>query len=138
MEKSLKPSEEQLVYANILDWGMKIGLIGMIITFLVYILKLLPAYIPIEEISLYWGLNVHQYLEVTKIPSGWGWLSLASKGEFLNFFPIVFLAGLTIICYIRILPIYFKKKDNLYGFLIFIQVLILLLAASGILKVGAH
>ncbi len=138
MAQEIKPSEEQLAYANLLDWGMKLGLIAIVITFLIYVFGILPPYIPVEELPRYWKLNVHQYLEATEIQSGWTWLKLISKGDFLNFLPIAFLAALTILCYIRILPIYFKKKDTLYGFLCLLQILILLLAASGLLKVGAH
>ena len=138
MNREIKPSEEQLAYATILDWGMKLGLIGIIITFVIYLLGIFPAYIPVEELPRYWKLNVHNYLEVTGIQSGWTWLKLISKGDFLNFLPIAFLAGLTILCYIRILPIFIKKKDTPYVILTLLQILILLLAASGILKVGAH
>jgi phosphoglycerol transferase MdoB-like AlkP superfamily enzyme len=138
MNREIKPSEEQLAYATILDWGMKIGLIGIIITFVIYLFGIFPAYIPVEELPRYWKLNVHNYLEVTGIQSGWTWLKLISKGDFLNFLPIAFLAGLTILCYIRILPIFIKKKDTPYVILTLLQILILLLAASGILKVGAH
>lgn len=138
MAKEIKPSEEQISYAVILDWGMKLGLIGIILTFVVYVLNIFPPYIPLEEIGRYWGLNVHKYLEVTGIQPGWAWVGLLSKGDFLNFLPIAFLAGLTILCYIRIFPIFFKKKDYTYGILAILQILILLLAASGILKVGGH
>lgn len=138
MAREIKPSEEQVVYATILDWGMKLGLLGIIITFIIYLFGILPPYIPVEDLPRYWKLNVHKYLEVTGIQSGWTWLKLISKGDFLNFLSIAFLAGLTIICYLRILPIFIKKKDTPYVILTLLQVLILLLAASGLLKVGAH
>lgn len=138
MGKEIKPTEEQLAYALILDWGMKIGLLGIIITFIVYVFQLLPSYIPLNELSKLWALNVHHFLEETKIPSGWAWLTLISKSDFLNFIPIAFLAGLTIMCYIRIIPILLRKKDNIYFVIALLQVAILLLAASGLLKVGGH
>ncbi len=138
MAKGIKPSEEQLAYASLLDLGMKLGLIGIIITFAVYIFGILPSFIPVEDLPRYWKLNVHKYLEVTGIQSGWAWIRNLSKSDFLNFLPIAFLAGLTVLCYIRVLPIFLKKRDTLYAFLVFLQILILLLAASGILKVGGH
>lgn len=138
MAKEIKPSEEQIAYATILDWGMKFGLVFIIITFAVYILGILPSYIPVEDLPKYWKLNVHKYLELTGIQSGWAWIKLISKGDFLNFLSIGFLAALTIICYIRIFPIFLKKKDILYVILTLLQILILILAASGLLKVGGH
>ncbi|MFN4197328.1 MAG: hypothetical protein ACK4FM_04945, partial [Caldimicrobium sp.] len=131
-------SEEQLAYAVILDWGMKIGLVAIVITFLIYIFQILPPYIPFNELIKLWKLNVHQFLESIGISSGWTWLKLISKGDFLNFLPIAFLAALTIFCYIRIFPIFLRKNDKVYTILTLIQVLILLLAASGLLKVGGH
>lgn len=138
MGREIKPSEEQLAYASILDWGMKIGLLGIIITFFIYVFQILPPYIPLNELIRLWGLNVHQFLEHTGIQSGWTWVKLLSKGDFLNFLPIAFLGALTIFCYVRILPIFIKKRETIYTILVIIQVLILLLAASGLLKVGAH
>lgn len=137
MAKEIKPSEEQLSYAALLDIGMKLGLIGIVITFAIYVFGIFSPYLPVEDLPQYWKLNVHKYLEVG-IQSGWAWITLLSKGDFLNFLPIAFLGALTIICYIRILPIFLKKKESIYAFLALLQVLILLLAASGILKVGGH
>ncbi len=138
MAKGIKPSEEQLSYAALLDIGMKLGLIGIVITFAIYVFGIFSPYLPVEDLPQYWKLNVHKYLEVTGIQSGWAWITLLHKGDFLNFLPIAFLSALSIICYIRILPIFLKKKESIYAFLALLQVLILLLAASGILKVGGH
>lgn len=138
MAKDMRPTEEQLAYATLLDLGMKIGLILLIITFGLYVFEVFPPYIPISHLPKVWGLNVHQYLQVTGIHPGWSWIKNISKGDFLNFLPLALLAGLTILCFLRILPIYLKKKDYLYGTLTILQILVLLLAASGLLKVGGH
>ena len=63
---------------------------------------------------------------------------MLGKGDFLNFVGIAFLAGVTIPCYIRIIPILFAKKDTTYAILAIVEVLVLALAASGILKAGGH
>ena len=138
MAKELKPSEEQLAYAVILDWGMKLGLIGICITFAVYVFKLLPPYVPLNLLPILWKLNAHAFLEAIDYKGGWAWINNLGYGDFLNYIPIAFLGALTIICYLRIIPIFFKKKDLIYGILSIIQVLILILAASGILRVGGH
>jgi hypothetical protein len=138
MADKLKATEEQLTYARILDFGMKIGLLILIVFFIIYVTGILPSYIPVNDLPKYWKLSVHQYLDATGIQQGWTWLKLLNKGDFLNFLGIAFLAGVTIICYIAIIPIFFKKKDVVYGVLAIIEVLVLLLAASGILKTGGH
>jgi len=138
MEKKLRATEEQVTYAKLLDFGMKVGLLALIITFIIYLSGILTPHIPVNDLPRYWGMSVHKYLEATGIHPGWTWLGMLGKGDFLNFVGIVFLAGVTILCYMRIIPILFKKKDAVYGILAILEVLVLVLAASGILKAGGH
>ncbi len=138
MEKKVQATEEQIAYAKILDLGMKAGLLILVVTFIIYLTGILTPHIPVNDLSKYWGMSVHEYLEATHSPHGWGWLSMVGKGDFLNFIGIAFLAGVTVICYLAIIPIYFRKKDTVYGVLAIIEVLVLTLAASGILKSGGH
>ena len=138
MEKEAKGLSAQREYARVLDIGMKIGLVAIIITFIIYLSGIFTPYIPVNDLPKYWGLSVHKYLEETGIHPGWAWLKMLGKGDFLNFVGIAFLAGVTVICYLRIIPIFFKKKDFAYGIFAIIEVLVLVLAASGLLKVGGH
>ena len=138
MEKKERATEEQLAYARILDVGMKAGLLLLIVTFIVYLTGILKPYVPVNDLPKYWGMPVKKYLAATHIHTGWSWLSMIGKGDFLNFVGIAFLAGVTIICYLRVIPIFIKKKDLAYTILAILEVLILALAASGILKSGGH
>jgi hypothetical protein len=63
---------------------------------------------------------------------------MLGKGDFLNFIGIAFLAGVTIICFFPIIPIFLKKKDKVYAALAVVEILVLVLAASGLLKSGGH
>ncbi len=58
--------------------------------------------------------------------------------RFLNFIGIAFLAGITILCYGRIVPIIYRQKDYVYTVLAVCEILVLTLAASGILHMGGH
>ncbi len=138
MDKKVIATEEQVAYAKLLDSGMKAGLLILIGTFAVYVIGLLTPHVPVEELPNYWKMPVHKYLAATGIHPGWAWLGMLHKGDFLNFIGIAFLAGVTLTCYIRIIPILFKKKDTIYGVLAVLEVLVLCLAASGILKAGGH
>ena len=129
---------EQLAYAQILDKGMKIGLVLLTATFIIYLTGMLSPYLPVNDLPKYWTMPVHKYLEQTGIQPGWAWLGMLGKGDFLNFTGIAFLAGVTIVCYIRIIPILFRKKDTVYAVLALCEVLVLTLAASGLLKSGGH
>jgi len=136
--ETTKASEEQVVYANLLSKGMLFGLAVLIITFLIYISGLMPSYIPIEELPQHWSKRVYTFNQDLGLPTGWGWLKNVGKGDYLNFIGIAFLSGLTIICYAAIMPILKRKKDMAYFIIALAEVLVLVLAASGLLKSGGH
>lgn len=138
MERKIMATEEQLAYARLLDQGMKVGLLMLVITFLIYLSGVLTPHVAVNDLPNYWKLPVSKYLEATGINAGWAWLGMLGKGDFLNFTGIAFLAGVTIVCYIRIIPILFRKKDTVYAVLALCEVLVLTLAASGLLKSGGH
>lgn len=130
--------EEQLVYANVLNIGRVMGLAILIITFVIYVLGIIPPRIPLDEISKYWSLSVKDYLAMTGSQTGWSWMRMIGYSDFMNFLPIAFLAGITIVCYLSIIPIFFRKKDKIYIWIAILEVLVLVFAASGILKGGTH
>lgn len=133
-----KVTEEQLAYAKLLDQGMKVGIVLLVITFAIYVFGILPAHLPVDELSKYWGLPVKEYLAAAGIHTGWSWLGMLGKGDFLNFLGIAFLSGVTILCYLALIPIFLRKKDTIYAILAILEVLVLVLAASGLLKSGGH
>ena len=137
-------TDEQLLYANILEKGMLVGLVLMFITFALYVFRIMPASVPLDEIAGYWSQPVHDYLVAINnnflhwdhLPTGWSWLRLIGKGDFLNFIPVAILSGVTIICYLAIVPGLFKRGDKAYGIMALAEAVILALAASGLLAVG--
>ena len=133
-----KASEEQIIYASILNWGMVIGFIALTITFLLYMFGVLPNFVPIEDLPKHWGKSVHTFNHDLHAPTGWEWLSYIGKGDYLNFIGVAMLAGLTLVCYLAIIPSLLRKKDKAYLVIAIAEVLVLALAASGILKGGGH
>jgi len=131
-------SEEQMAYASVLNIGMWLGLAIMVVTFFVYVSGVLPSYVPIDDLPKYWNMRVHDFNVALNAPTGWGWAPLVGKGDYLNFVGIAMLSGLTILCYMVILPILFRKKDTAYVIIAVAEILVLSLAASGLLKVGGH
>ena len=129
-------TEEQLLYARILDKGMKIGLAILVVTFGLYVFGILQPHVPVNDLPKYWRMSVHEYLEAIDLGTGWSWLGNLGEGDLLNFVGIAFLAGVTIICYLAIVPSLMRKKDTPYVVLALVEVAVLVLAASGILKAG--
>ena len=143
-ELTVEASEEQLLYAKILNVGMYLGLGILLATFALYLTGLLAPAVPIEELPNYWTLSAHDYLEAInhqflhrdELVLGWGWVFVLNKGDFVNFVGIAVLALVTIVCYLGILPTLIKKKDWIYGAIAVVEVLILTLAASGLVSAG--
>lgn len=131
-------ADEQLAYARLLDVGMKIGLLLVVVTFALYVLGVVTPHLAVTDLPRYWGLPVKKYLAATGIHAGWGWLYMLGKGDFLNFTGIAFLSSVTIACYVAIAPMFFRKGERVYGWLSVVEVLVLALAASGLLGSGAH
>jgi hypothetical protein len=134
----LEAGPEQLLYAKILAKGMYVGLALLLITFALYAFGIMKPYIPLDKISGYWSYSVHEYLEHTKIGIGWSWVGMLKYGDFINFVPVAILAGVTIMCYLAIVPLLFKNNDKVYAILALLEAVVLALAASGILAVGGH
>lgn len=132
----LEAGPEQILYASILEKGMYLGLLILLVTFAVYALGIMKPYIPLDQISQYWSMNVHEYLEHAHIKTGWSWVGMINYGDFINFVGVAVLAGVTAICYLAIVPILLKNDDKVYAVLAFLEVVVLALAASGLLKVG--
>lgn len=128
--------EAQVLYAKVLEIGMAIGLLVLLVTFALYVLGVMSPYVPVDELSNYWNLPVNEYLHTLNIPHGWGWVGLLGHGDFINFIGIVILAGVTIVCYVAIIPTLLKGNDKVYAAIALAEVLVLSLAASGILAVG--
>jgi len=137
-------TEEQVLYANLLNKGMGVGLVLLFVTFGLYVFGILEPVIPLDEIASYWRQNAHDYLvQMNKdylhwdhLPLGWAWAMLLTKGDFLNFLPIAILSGVTIMCYGAIVPGLFRRGDKAYAIMAIAEVVILSAAASGFLAVG--
>ncbi len=135
---ALKATEEQVLYAKILNIGMLIGLVGLVVAFIIYSTGILEPLIPLEKVQSYWILSVHEYLEQSGIQAGWAWFGKLQFGDMLNFLPIAFLSLLTIVCYIAILPGLIRKKDTAFVVIGVLEIIVLAVAASGILGTGGH
>ena len=137
-------NEEQLLYAKILEFGMYAGLAILLVTFLLYISGIMAPAVPIDQLPNYWVLSVHDYVEAVNHDflhrdhgvTGWGWMALLGKGDFVNFLGIAMLSGVTIVCYAGIVPTLLRKKQTAYVLMAIAEVVILVLAASGILAAG--
>ena len=136
--EDLKPSREQVLYANILFIGAWGGIAILLLTYFIYASGIIAPHVDKMTVIQHWGQGVHEYLTATQSPQGWGWVGLLGRGDYLNFLGLALLAGMTIFCYFFLVKGYFRQKDWTYMILCACEILVLLVAASGLLGSGGH
>ncbi len=136
--ESAKASPEQMLYADILFYGCWIGIFIMMVTYVLYVMRIMDPYIPLEKLPHLWRLPVGEFLHEAQAPHGWGWAGLLGKGDYLNFIGIALLGAMTIIGFLTLIPAYLRKRDWAFVVIVGLEVSALLLAASGILGAGGH
>lgn len=127
---------EQLRYALWLDWGSRIGLGVLVLVFLAYGLGLTDPHVPHDRLPEVWNLPVSGFLAATGLPTGWGWLAHAHRGDIANLIGIALLTGSSLLALLVLLPLYARRGDRVYGGMVAAQIAVLLLAASGVLTPG--
>lgn len=126
---------EVLVYRRVLQWCAYIGLGLVLVTFVAYASGLVESYIPLPDLRDFWTQSVCDYVESAEIETGWGWLGMLRYAEFLNFVGIAFLASVSVICYVAIIPFLLRDRDTIYAVIAMIEIAVLAFAASGVLGV---
>ena len=124
-------------YAFLLDWGTRVGLVVLVCGFAAYVFGIITPFVPLDQLPQLWSQPVAVYLQKTGTPTGWGWLALAGKGDMFNLVGIALLAGCSMPALLGLIPLYVQRRDYTYAGICALIVLVLVLAASGILS-GGH
>lgn len=127
---------EQLRYAQWLDWGARLGLLLLVLSFVAYLIGWLPPRVPVHELPALWHLPADEFRRVSGSALGWNWLSHLQHGDAAGLLGIALLAGCSIPCLLALLPLYLRAGDRTYVAICLAEVAVLLLAASGVLIIG--
>jgi hypothetical protein len=127
---------EQLRYARLLDLTSKLGFVALVAGYLAYVMGWLEQHVTVEQLPQLWTLPLAEYLVRTDSPTGWGWLAHLHKSEFAGLIGIVILAGCSALCLAAIIPMYLRRRDRVYAGICALEILVLLLGASGVLTAG--
>jgi len=130
----LPPSAEALLFARTLQVGTRLSLVVLMVAFAGYVTGVVTPLVPIEELPSVWGLRAVDYAARVSLPRGWGWLGLLRYADLQPLLGVVMLAGLTVVAYLSILPVFIRRRDRFYALLSVVQVAVLLLAASGLIS----
>ncbi len=127
----------QRVYAQILENVSHVGFALLIGGYFVYIFQLMPLSVPIDAIAQNWHLSAATMQQKLNTPSGWsffGSTSLLMKGDVVSSLSIYYLATATIFCLLFAIPAYIREKNYIYTTISLFQIVVLLVAASGIIN----
>ena len=122
-------SDEQEVYARWLDWGTRIAFLVLIASFLAYALALRDPLLPPQELAKLWAFPVDHYIAASGAPTGWGWLQLLHKSDYLIFVAVAMLGLVTVVCYARIVPVLLRQGERWRAAVGIAQMIVLLAAA---------
>lgn len=128
---------EQIIYARWLEWGTRIGLVVLVLSFAAYMGGIGEPLIPVEQLPDLWTLPVDRFLQASGMPSGWGWLGLLARSDIATLSGIVILASCSLPAVLALVPLYWRRGDRRLAWLCLTVVAVLLLAASGLLA-GGH
>jgi len=122
-------SADQQVYARWLEWGTRIALVVLIASFVAYMFALRDPHLPPQELAKLWAFPVDHYIAASGAPTGWGWLALLHKSDYLIFLAVALLGLITVVCYARIVPILLGQGETWRALIAVLQVIVLLAAA---------
>ena len=123
-------------YARWLAWGTRVGLACLVLGFVAYVIGLAP-HVPIEKLPALWQLQSAQVLRETGLRPGWHWATLLHRSDMLVLAAIALLSSVSIACVAAVMPLFARRGERVFVAICALQVLVLLLAASGLLA-GGH
>src|SRR5207248_2468153 len=119
-----------------LQIGAWVGLVMLIASFAVYVSGALSPLIPLSDLPKYWGLSAREFVAATHQPTGWGWVEQLGRADIANLAPIAFLAGVSALCSLAVLPQFLRRGDAMHAAILLLQIAVLVLAASNVLAIA--
>jgi len=123
---------EQEIYARWLAWGVRLGFTALVGTFFLYAAGIVPAGIAPERLPELWGMPVGEYLAATGAPTGWSWVLRLREGDLLNLVGVAILASASIVCHLRVLPLFMHSRERVFVAICIAQIVVLVSAAAGV------
>ena len=125
----MKLDRASRVYASTLEF---LSITGMILISLAFALELLPTSVALERVTELWHLDSATFADEAGISTGWSWIDSIFTGFGISFAALELLAVFALVAIGRLIPVYVKEKDNWYLAIVVAQVVVFLVAATGI------
>ncbi len=129
----------QLAYAATLDIVSHVVIVALALGYIVYLFRILPLDLPIEAVAGNWHLSSATLASKYAVHNGWSCFSGISPllhGDAISYASIVILAMATTFCLLTAIVMYLRGRNIMYAVMALLQVLVLSVAASGLLFAG--
>jgi hypothetical protein len=137
MKETQHADRVQLAYAGVLAIASNLGIVFVAAGFLVYVFRLLPLSVPVEQVASLWHLRASELHALIHVPSGWNCLQELGRGDALSYASIIYLSSVTMFCLLSAASAFFRGKDYIYTAISLLQLAVLVFAAAGIVS-GGH
>ncbi|ABB22920.1 hypothetical protein [Pelodictyon luteolum] len=127
---------EQLAYAGVLDKMSHFGMLFLGGSYAAYVFLLLPQEVTISDMAANWHLKASVMQAKLNAPVGWSFMASPEsflRGEALSYLAIIMICMIPVVCLLVTAPAFFREKRPIFGVIALLQVLILLVAATGML-----
>ena len=124
---------EQQAYAHWLAWGARISLALLVVSFLAYLAGLTGSAVPSAEIARVWAMSAAQFTAISGGGRSWFWLEFAQRSDVVSLIGIACVAVVTPVCVVRLAAEFVAQKERAYAAITLLQLIIFIVAASGIL-----
>jgi len=136
MDTPIAPTQKR--YARVLLWVAAAGQIALFAGYVVYLTGLLPPRVPPQRIAQEWHLSAPEFTRKLELQSGWSWVRHIGSGDVVSYATVVFLALGTNICLLVAAASYIREKNRKYAVIVMLQIVVLLIAASGLVTAGSY
>ena len=137
MKESLPLQADAQRYALLLDWGTRVGLVLLVLSFTAYVTGMLTPHVPLERLPSLWNLPVDDFHRITRTPEIFDWMALFRHGDRINMIGIAVLASCSLPPLLALIPLFLKQRNGIiYAVICALEAAVLLLAASGLLSAG--
>jgi len=134
MEKSRESfsAEVERTYAAVLERASIVGIAAIAAAYLLYVLHVLPLSVQVHDIAANWHLGADELVAKGLSPSGWGWIADLGQADVLSLAAIGFLTMTPLVCLAAASASFLKRKDYAFTVIGLLQILVLLVAISGV------
>lgn len=125
----------QSAYARWLRLGSRVGVTVLVGSFAAYVAGMV-GHIPIERLPELWELPAATYLDRVGMRAGWHWATFVHRSDMLVLAGIALLASSSVASLVAAVGAFRRNGERTFALICVLQVLVLLVAASGLLAMG--